>query len=356
MSHQKKAVASRGTAELEKGIEGEGRVPHPGEAIVPVALATDRLRQRGRGGGGDRSGGREHEQLQREGAAQDRVSPGAVVGPARGPGSPEPLRVSKAPLHLRPSREYQRLAVRACDRDQGLVARGDLEATGHGVPTVFGQARRPVADGERFTPHGRHRHFAAALDTRPLGAIGKARLHPPAHRHPAGQPLDPANKLPFRSKYLSGERHRVGDACRTLRGGERRLEQVGVGQVSPLDLIRRLGLEREAARLDPGRGWRRRRSASRDWAGRASRSSRRGPPEPPCDRRRSQRSPAAARNPPATYLRPAHGFVCAAVMSTSTERCLAFIGARGYPAGMYAPKPSAPRRCRSLRRASCSVL
>ena len=141
--------------------------------------------------------------------------------------------------------------MRARDRDQRLVARGDLEATRHGIPAVLGPARRPVADSERFAAHGRDRHLAAALDARPPGAVGKTRLHAPAHRHATGQSLDPANKLPFRSEAVSGERHRVGDACRTLRGGERRLEHVGVGQVSPRDLVRRLGLEREAAASIP---------------------------------------------------------------------------------------------------------
>src|SRR2546428_7991159 len=47
----------------------EGAVADPGVSIVPVALAADRLRQRGRGGGKERSRRAVSEALQRKGAA-----------------------------------------------------------------------------------------------------------------------------------------------------------------------------------------------------------------------------------------------------------------------------------------------
>ena len=62
-------------------LQGEGRIADPGEAVVPVALAAGRLRQRGRGGGDGRARRHVCEALDRERRALDRVAP-AVVGQA----------------------------------------------------------------------------------------------------------------------------------------------------------------------------------------------------------------------------------------------------------------------------------
>ena len=67
-------------------LQGEGRVPHPGVAVVPVALATRRLGQR-RGQRRDRRAGRHVGQaLDGQRRALDRLAP-AVVGQ---PGSAQP--------------------------------------------------------------------------------------------------------------------------------------------------------------------------------------------------------------------------------------------------------------------------
>ena len=63
-------------------LQRERRVAHPGVAVVPVALAARRLRQRGRERGDGRAGGHVREALDRERRALDRVAP-AVVGDAR---------------------------------------------------------------------------------------------------------------------------------------------------------------------------------------------------------------------------------------------------------------------------------
>ena len=75
-------------AQLQEGVEREGGVAHPAEAVVPVAFAADLLGQRGGRGGGDRSGGGVEEQLERQGAADHGFAPRPVVGALRGPASP----------------------------------------------------------------------------------------------------------------------------------------------------------------------------------------------------------------------------------------------------------------------------
>ena len=71
-------------------LQREGRVAQPRVAVVPVALAAGRLRQRGRERRDRRAGRHVGEALDRERRALDRIAP-AVVGDARAaqPGAPE---------------------------------------------------------------------------------------------------------------------------------------------------------------------------------------------------------------------------------------------------------------------------
>ena len=71
-------------------LQREGRVAHPRVAVVPVALAARRLRQRRRQRGDGRAGRHVRQALDRERRALDRVAE-AVVGDARAaePGAPE---------------------------------------------------------------------------------------------------------------------------------------------------------------------------------------------------------------------------------------------------------------------------
>ncbi len=79
--------------QVVQGLQGEGGVPHPGVAVVPVAFAARRLRQRcgerGDGGPGRHVG----EALDHQRRALERVTPAVVrhPGPSQ-PGSPEPGR------------------------------------------------------------------------------------------------------------------------------------------------------------------------------------------------------------------------------------------------------------------------
>ncbi len=82
-------VAEEGDVVVGLPLEAEGvqapqrerGIAHPGVAVVPVALAARRLRQRGGGRGGDSAGGRERQALERQRAAGQVAAP-AVVGEA----------------------------------------------------------------------------------------------------------------------------------------------------------------------------------------------------------------------------------------------------------------------------------
>ncbi len=103
--------------EVVQRLQREGRVAQPRVAVVPVALAARRLRQRGRERRDGRAGRHVRQSLDRERRALDRIAP-AVVGYARAaqPAAPEaggggealvglidPLRRPRAPRPRRAS-------------------------------------------------------------------------------------------------------------------------------------------------------------------------------------------------------------------------------------------------------------
>ena len=118
--------------QVVEGLEGEGRVPHPGVAVVPVALAVGRLRQRGGQGGHGRPGGHVGQALDGQGRALDRLAP-AVVGHA---GAVEPL----APVA--DGRRQPRLGV-GRSRRRGQPRLGPRQRAEHARPRPARAARRP---------------------------------------------------------------------------------------------------------------------------------------------------------------------------------------------------------------------
>ena len=84
-------------------LQGEGRVAHPGEAVVPVALAARRLGQRGRERRDGRPGRHVGEALDRQRRALDRI-PEAVVGQPRPPEPAAPVVASWRPAARWPRR------------------------------------------------------------------------------------------------------------------------------------------------------------------------------------------------------------------------------------------------------------
>ena len=76
-------------AQAEQGVHGEGRVPDPGVAVVPVAFAADLLGQPGRRCGHQAAGRGVGHELEGDGGAVNRLAPAAEVGGLRHPGLPE---------------------------------------------------------------------------------------------------------------------------------------------------------------------------------------------------------------------------------------------------------------------------
>jgi len=78
--------------------------------------------------------------------------------------------------------------------------------------------------------------------------VAEAGLEHPAERDRAAEPFDPAGELAEGCDApAAGQRHRIGDANRALRGLEGGLEDVGVVLVGALDLVGDRRLEAEGA-------------------------------------------------------------------------------------------------------------
>ncbi len=119
-------------AQLEEGVEDQGRVPDPAEAVVPVAHPADPFRKRRGGGGGDGPGRSEDEELEGEGAASHGLRPRTAVAGAAAPLPPADRRLVQATLDLRTGREHERLLIGGAQGDQRPAPRAGLEAAGNG--------------------------------------------------------------------------------------------------------------------------------------------------------------------------------------------------------------------------------
>ena len=134
-------------AERVQRPEAEGRVADPAEAVVPVALAARRLRQRGGRRGEDRAGRRVGEALEDEGRALQVDAPGMVgeVAVAQ-PGAPE-LFGRLQPLHgLRGAARPAQVALAPGDRAEPVLALAQSQPAARGAALqgqvhVAGQAQ-----------------------------------------------------------------------------------------------------------------------------------------------------------------------------------------------------------------------
>src|SRR3712207_2995488 len=77
----------------EQGVDRKRRVPYPGVAVVPVALAADLLGQAGRRCRDEAAGGGVGQELERDRRSVHHLPPAPGVGGAREPGLPERDRV-----------------------------------------------------------------------------------------------------------------------------------------------------------------------------------------------------------------------------------------------------------------------
>ena len=119
--------------ELQQGLESEGRVTDPAEAVVPVALAAYLLGQGGACRCGYRAGGCVEEQLERQRAADHLVAPRTVVGPVRRPVSPVGDRGCQACLDVLSGRKDERLLVRSAQGDHRRAGLLCLETAKDGL-------------------------------------------------------------------------------------------------------------------------------------------------------------------------------------------------------------------------------
>ncbi len=73
------ALGFIGQPDAEQGVDGEGGIANPATAVIPVALATDTLRQTGGGRRHNRAGRFIDQKLQRQRGALHHLAPAAGV-------------------------------------------------------------------------------------------------------------------------------------------------------------------------------------------------------------------------------------------------------------------------------------
>ena len=145
--------------------QGEGGVPQPAVAVVPVADPSELLGERGGGGGHDPAGGGIGQRLQGEQGADHRVLPAALVVDAAGPLAPPGLGVAEGPDRVDAARGRPVRGVPGeHERDPLALGHGEV---GQGGPVLAphrrpgcaarpSRARRPrAAPRRRAAPRGR---------------------------------------------------------------------------------------------------------------------------------------------------------------------------------------------------------
>ena len=152
-------------AHLEEGVQREGGVAQPGEAVVPVALATDLLGKAGGRRRDDGAGGRVGHQLQRQRRAHHRLLVRALVGAAVDPAPPELLRGAGEVAGVLDAPRRARAAARA---------RRSL--------------RRPraITSPARIAPLRRGAAAVGTVDCRQTWSVGGVGVQPPAARRRTG--------------------------------------------------------------------------------------------------------------------------------------------------------------------------
>ena len=209
--------------------QGEGGVPQPAVAVVPVADPSELLGERGGGGGHDPAGGGIGQRLQGEQGADHRVLPAALVVDAAGPLAPPGLGVAEGldrvdaargrpvrgvpgehegcPLALGHGEVGQGGPVLAPHRDRG--AQPDRVGPGDRV-------QRPV-----FVPHPGDDRAVVEAD---------GQVHP--HPHP---PLDPLHD-PGHVRVPVARGHAVDHPDHPVVGPVLGLQHQGVALVAAADL------------------------------------------------------------------------------------------------------------------------
>ena len=232
-------------AEGQQGLQGEGGIARPGEAVVPVACAADLLGQRRRRRGGDRPRGGVDEQLERERAAHDRLAPRPVVRPPARPVAPARGRLPNPRLDVGARRQDERLLVGGHQDDQPAGARVEGEPSADGTLAHGGVAETPGQRRNGITAPSRDRDAGSGRERCSRSSVVEAWLDRKLHRHATSDAFHMAGELAVRAQRQSRQGHCVGDADGTRGRRERRLQHVGVREVASLALVGDRGGERE---------------------------------------------------------------------------------------------------------------
>ena len=229
-------------AEREEGIQRQRRVAQPAEAVVPVALAADLLRQRRRRRRDDRARRPVRQPFEDERAADDLLAVRALVGAAVGPRRPRRARGLELRVHLvarQPSwRELVRKLVR--EDDERLLA-------GAQRPVALRRRELGVAERELALEHERVRAAVGddevvreRLEPRSRQPVVEARDELHLHRDLALGAADGPDQLVVRMRLADArlaEREEVDQHQRSGRRPERRLQHVRPRQVAPGRLV-----------------------------------------------------------------------------------------------------------------------
>jgi hypothetical protein len=240
-------------AEIRQRADGQRRVAHPAETVVPVQVAADPLGQRRRRRRDDGARGRVVEQLERQHATNDSRPVGAVVVAAGDPAAPP----GEGALHglLRVGaqrRQHGRAVVVEAERQRRALARAQREAPLDAVDgdlgerSVGAQGVQAVAvlDPEAELAGGPDRNDPTRVVW--AGLELDAQLDLAAHAFANAQDLV-LGKQRGRLLLLGQHRHQIGEPYFAGTGRKRRDEDVRIVRVRSLRRERRVRRDQEMA-------------------------------------------------------------------------------------------------------------
>ena len=222
-----------GEADAQQAVERERGVANPGVAVVPVALAADRLGQAAGRRRDDRPGRLEGQELERQGGAVDHLPPAAGVGALREPAPPVGDGVAEQLFRLADAgaRSGLVLGTEAAQDERGVLPFPEREVGDHAVAVGLqrhggGQAEaqpRPVEAG------------AVLADVELVGGAGvvEGRAALQTKGHPAADDADSADQL-VRHSAGAADRHVILDLAHAVVVQEAGDED---GGVRPVELL-----------------------------------------------------------------------------------------------------------------------